>query len=157
MLIVLSIQTLVLNHPPLKWAAISKGNPSFTIWEEHSRVQAQGSSLYCPITIWRVSMVIQICWYVFPNVIAELSWKFHQNPLIICRVMADFRLDSKHGDPDHHQNLITYNPGPLHKISSQSVTFGVMLPSMMTSIVILTESLITHIEPIARKLQKEDC
>ena len=35
-----------------------------------------------------------------------------------------FWLGSQHGDTDHHQNLITcsfYHPGPLHKISSQSV------------------------------------
>ena len=36
----------------------------------------------------------------------------------------DFRLSSQHIDPDRHQNLIScsyYHPGPLHRISWQSV------------------------------------
>ena len=53
-------------------------------------------------------------------IIAELSWNFQQNLLII----YSGQLGSQHGDPDRYQNLITcsfYHPGPLHKISAQCI------------------------------------
>ena len=72
-------------------------------------------------------MVIQITpniQSIVPCIIADLSWNFHQNPIIIClKQWLDFKLGSQHGDPDHNENEITcsfYHLGPLHKISSQS-------------------------------------
>ena len=58
---------------------------------------------------------------IVPDIIAELSWNFHQNTL---EQWLDSQLGSQHSDLNHHQNLSTfsfYHPGHLHEISSQSV------------------------------------
>ena len=70
-----------------------------TIAQISKRSQRAQTSLlmYTPIVprslIWRISLVIQItpkCHQMFPCIIAKVSWQLHQNPFIICWVMARF-------------------------------------------------------------------